>query len=45
MQLSLMHALVSIGLKLAQRVHFRDEFFMGGVNMKNSNLVGIFCQI
>ena len=39
MQLSFTHALVSAGLKLAQRVHFCDEFFyMGGVNMKNSNL-------
>ena len=42
-QLSLMHALVQ--LKLAQSVHFCDEFFMGGVNMKKSNLDALFCQI
>ena len=45
MQLSLTHALVSIWLKLAQRVHFCDKFFMDGVNMKNSNLDALFCQL
>ena len=45
MQLLLTHALVSIWLKLAKRVHFCDEFFIGGVNIKNSNLDALFCQI
>ena len=32
-------------LKSAQPVHFCDMFFTGGVNMKNSNLDALFCQI
>ena len=45
MQVSLTHALVSVGLKLAQRVHFRDNFFfMGVVNMKTSNLDAFFAR-